>query len=150
MRTLKNHGEKKNEHTCQHMCQRTDIQNHEYANRSRHTYVRDICQLFNPAEGYARLKMCQCLCLLYIVFFIAFLFILNPSIDCNLSLALWLAFSENDIFFCPKICWSKNFINFQFLKFSVFQFVLFFITLLVFQFFLFSICWNQFFLPGRE
>ena len=35
----------KNERTCH----RTHIQKHAYANKSRHTYVRDVRQLSNPS-----------------------------------------------------------------------------------------------------
>ena len=35
-------------------CQRTHLQNHRYANKSRRTYVRDVRQLSNPdAECFA-------------------------------------------------------------------------------------------------
>ena len=30
------------------MCQRTHVQNHAYANKIRHTCVREVCQLLNP------------------------------------------------------------------------------------------------------
>ena len=32
------------------MCQRTHVQNHAYANKSRSTYVFDVRQLSNPAK----------------------------------------------------------------------------------------------------
>ena len=32
------------------MLTRTHLQNHAYANESRHTYVCDVCQLSNPAR----------------------------------------------------------------------------------------------------
>ena len=44
MKTLKNHMDK-NERTCQ----RTHVQNHAYANNSKHTYVRHVPELSNPA-----------------------------------------------------------------------------------------------------
>ena len=45
LKTLKNHSEK-NERSSQ----RTHVQNHAYANKSRRTYVRDVRQLSN-AKG---------------------------------------------------------------------------------------------------
>ena len=42
LKTLKSHKEKMS------TLQRMHIQNHVYANKSRRTYVRDICQLLNP------------------------------------------------------------------------------------------------------
>ena len=44
LKTLQNYS-KKNERTSEH----TNVQNHTYANKSRYTYVRDVCQLSNPA-----------------------------------------------------------------------------------------------------
>ena len=32
----------------EHRCQCTDVQYHAYVNERRHTYVRDVCQLFMP------------------------------------------------------------------------------------------------------
>ena len=43
LKTLKNHSEK-NERTSQ----RTHVQNHVYANKSKRTYERDVRQLSNP------------------------------------------------------------------------------------------------------
>ena len=42
LKALKNHQEKMN------ACQRMHVQNHAYANKSRCTYVRGVCQLLNP------------------------------------------------------------------------------------------------------
>ena len=44
LKTLKNYWEKKNEHTSQ----RTHVQNHAYASKSRHKYVCNVHQLSNP------------------------------------------------------------------------------------------------------
>ena len=43
LKTLKKYWEK-NERTSQ----RTHVQNHVYANKSRHTYICNVCQLSNP------------------------------------------------------------------------------------------------------
>ena len=43
LKALKNHS-KKNKRTSQ----RTHVQNHAYANKSRRMYIRDVCQLSNP------------------------------------------------------------------------------------------------------